>query len=286
MIESEYINFIDSQHTPIDEQKVSKETMYDNILSKVFLYINSGWPNTVYDELKLYFQRQNELSIEHNTIMWGYRVIIPSKVRQDLLHEMYVSHISISKTKSLTRAYFWWPKLDENIEQMIKARDVCMTLRPNNPISKNINWPGTSKPYDRVHIDFLGPIDTKTYLIITDAYSTFPEVIELAIINSIKTLEKLRETFARFGLPEYLVSDNGAQLVSEEFNNFCKLNKINHLTSPPYHPSTNGAAENAVKSFKTAMLKSLKDKKKYQYSNVNINIKIFIYVQKYTTLDY
>lgn len=29
MIESEYINCIHSQHTPIDVQKVSKETMYD-----------------------------------------------------------------------------------------------------------------------------------------------------------------------------------------------------------------------------------------------------------------
>jgi len=183
VIESEYINCIHSQHTPIDVQKVSKETMYDPILSKVFLYINSGWPNTVHDELKPYFQRQNELSIEHNTIMWGYRVIIPSKVRQDLLHEIRLSHMGILKIKSLARAYFWWPKLDENIEEMIKACDVCMTLRPNPPISKIIYWPATSKPYERIHIDFLGPIDTKTYIIITDAYSKWPEVFEITTIN-------------------------------------------------------------------------------------------------------
>jgi len=239
--------------------------MCDPILSKVFLYINSGWPNKVDEEIKPYFQRQNKLSIENNAIMWGYRIIIPRKIRQDLLQKIHVSHMGISKTKSLARAYFWWPKLDENIEEMIKTCDVCMSLRPNPPTSKIINWPGTSKPYERVHIDFLGPINTKIYLIITDAYSKWPEVFEMTTMDSSKTLEKLRETFVRFGLPEYLVSDNGAQLTSEEFNNFCKLNQIKHLTSPPYHPATNGAAENAVKSFKSAIYKMMKDKK-----NVNV----------------
>ncbi|XP_022172894.1 uncharacterized protein K02A2.6-like [Myzus persicae] len=109
--------------------------------------------------------------------------------------------MGISKTKSLARAYFWWPKLDENIEQMMKACDVCMTLRHNPPISKIINWPGASKPYEIVHIDFLGLIHTKTYLIITDAYSKWPEFFEMTTTDSTKTLEKLRETLARFGLP-------------------------------------------------------------------------------------
>ena len=58
------------------------------------------------------------------------------------------------------------------------------------------------------------------------------------------------EWFARFGLPDVIISDNGRQFISDALLTFCKKNGIDVRTSSPYHPATNGAAENAVKSFK------------------------------------
>lgn len=83
----------------------------------------------------------------------------------------------------------------------------------------------------------------------------------MTAITSAATIEKLRECFARFGLPETIVSDNGGQLTSAEFKNFCSKNGIKHLTSAPYQPQSNGAAENAVKSFKIGMSKAFADPK-------------------------
>ena len=80
-------------------------------------------------------------------------------------------------------------------------------------------------------------------------------------INSEDTVKNLRDFCSRFGLPKKIISDNGKQLVSEEFGNFCKMNKIKHVTSAPYHSSCNGAAENAVKSFKRGLSKALSDPK-------------------------
>ena len=70
---------------------------------------------------------------------------------------------------------------------------------------------------------------------------------------SAKTIEKLQNLFARYGVPAQLVSDNGAQYKSEEFKLFLKRNGIKHITSAPYHPASNGLAERCVQSFKTAM---------------------------------
>ena len=70
--------------------------------------------------------------------------------------------------------------------------------------------------------------------------------------TSTKTIEKLQSLFARYGVPSQLVSDNGPQLKSEEFQMFLKRNGIKHLTSP-YHPASNGLAERCVQSFKSAM---------------------------------
>ena len=41
---------------------------------------------------------------------------------------------------------------------------------------------------------------------------------------------------------------------------FCKLNGIKHLTIPPYHPSSNGAAERLVQTFKTSLKKIIEGK--------------------------
>ena len=78
--------------------------------------------------------------------------------------------------------------------------------------------------------------------------------------DSESTIEKLRECFARFGLPRTIFSDNGQQFTSAEFAKFCKNNGITHKTSAPYHLSTNGLAENLVSgSFKKNITRALKD---------------------------
>ena len=96
-------------------------------------------------------------------------------------------------------------------------------------------------------------------MIVVDAYSKWPEVFEMGKTDSESTIEKLRECFARFGLPRTIFSDNGRQFTSAEFAKFCKNNGIMHKTSAPYHPSTNGLAENAVGSFKRGITRALKD---------------------------
>ncbi|XP_063904810.1 uncharacterized protein K02A2.6-like [Zophobas morio] len=80
-------------------------------------------------------------------------------------------------------------------------------------------------------------------------------------ITSAATISKIRETCARWGIPETLVSDNGTQLTSEEFSVFLKRNGIRHVTGPPYKPETNGAAENAVRSFKKGFKAALLDQR-------------------------
>ena len=79
--------------------------------------------------------------------------------------------------------------------------------------------------------------------------------------TAVKTISVLRHIFATYGLPLQLVSDNGPQFVSKEFEVFMKNNGVKHTRSSPYHPASNGEAESFVRTFKEAL-------KANKYSNL------------------
>ena len=94
------------------------------------------------------------------------------------------------------------------------------------------------KPWSRIHIDFMGPLFGKSYLVIVDAHSKWPEVFEMSTTTTSKTIDVLRQVFAAHGLPDHLVSDNGPQFTAAEFAQFLRSNGIKHTCSAPYHPAT------------------------------------------------
>lgn len=89
--------------------------------------------------------------------MWGYRVIVPHKLRANVLKELHVNHFGINKMKALARSYFWWPNLDSQIEELAKNCNICSKFR--NVIQKSVlkPWPWPKKAWTRIHVDFLGP---------------------------------------------------------------------------------------------------------------------------------
>ena len=88
------------------------------------------------------------------------------------------------------------------------------------------------------------------FLVIVDAHSKWLDAHIMSSITSTKTIQVLRSVFATHGLPQKVVTDNGTSFTSQEFQEFMKANGIKHVTSSPYHPSTNGLAERCVQTMK------------------------------------
>ena len=65
--------------------------------------------------------------------------------------------------------------------------------------------------------------------------------------------------FARHGVPDVLITDNGTQFTSSKFAKFAEMFK--HNTSNPHYPQPNGKAENVVKVCKALLKKAKADRK-------------------------
>ena len=109
-----------------------------------------------------------------------------------------------------------------------------------------------------MHINFMGPLFEKSYLVIVDAHSKWPEVFEMSTTTTSKTIDVLHQVFA-VGLPDHLVLDNGPQFTAPEFAQFLRSNGINHTCA------TNSCAERFVQTLKRAILTGKGDSRSAQH---------------------
>ena len=176
------------------------------------------------------------------------RVIVPPQLRSKVVDEIHEGHPGSNRMKSFARGYVWWPGIDGDLEQRVRQCLLCQCNHkaPKGPV-KSWEWP--EKPWTRLHIDHAGPLEGKTLLIGVDAHSKW---IDAHVVSSTAAINKLRTTFSIHGLPQTIVSDNGSVF---KFQEFLRQNGIEHVRSPPYHPSSNGLAERAVQTVKEGLKK-------------------------------
>ena len=73
--------------------------------------------------------------------------------------------------KALARSHVWWPGLDDDIANMVKGCIECQSVR-NLPVKAPLHlWAWPTSPWERVHVDFLGPFLGKMFFLVTDAHS-------------------------------------------------------------------------------------------------------------------
>ena len=249
--EVKLINTLQIESLPMNVDQVRKATRKDPILSRVLQFVMTGWTDKQNElETTHHFSKRHEITVADGCLLWGIRVIIPTQLRERVLHELHTGHAGIVRMKSLVRLHVWWPNLDKDIATIVQQCNDCQTSR-NKPQPAPLHpWDWPKMPWQRIHIDFARPFMGKMFLIVVDSHLKWIEVEVMSSITSEATIEKLRDMFARHGIPQQLVSDNGSQFTSQEFSDFMKRNGIKHTLVAPYHPRSNGQGERFVQTFK------------------------------------
>ncbi|EYC41206.1 hypothetical protein Y032_0577g226 [Ancylostoma ceylanicum] len=138
--------------------------------------------------------------------------------------------------KMLARSYVYWPSLDADIESLVR---ICTTraMVAKNTVEAELHpWPKPTAPWTRIHADFAGSLEGKYYLVIVDAFSKWPGVIQMKCISTSATIAVMKK-ISPFENLQTLVTDNETQFTS------ATAVPVEHVRSPPFHPQINGQAE-------------------------------------------
>lgn len=167
---------------------------------------------------KKFYAKRDELTVEKECLLWGYRVVAAESVQQCVLRELHASHFGIVKMKMLARSYVWWPNIDKDIEDVAAACKVCGQGRKKPASVPLTPWPYPDKCWSRIHSNFLGFFYGHIFMLILDAYSKWPEIIDMQkYTQAPRVIEEFKKVLVRFGLPRHLVTDTGMQYKSQKF---------------------------------------------------------------------
>lgn len=258
---SAHVQFVLEQ-SPVSDSTLSRlldKQAKDRVCCELAKYIQDGWPckEKVSAPVKPFFNFRANLSLVRGFIMFGERFYIPPELRREALEAIHSAHQGIEKCRARAKYSVWWPKLSAELQQLVDSCAVCVQNRPkrSEPL-KPSNFP--DRPWQIIAMD-LFKHNTNWYLLVADFYSRYPEVYQLPNLRSSTIITRLKDIFARHGIPEVIRSDNGTQfdpLRTTEFQAFRKCYGFAHETSSPHFPQSNGFIEAMVKTVKSGLEKS------------------------------
>lgn len=185
----------------------------------------------------------------------GDRILIPSSLRKQMLEHAHRAHLGVNYSISRARELMFWPGMTSQIRDKIMNRSVCRSHEVRQAKEPMMLREVPDRPWQKVAVDLFCD-NGKNYLITVDYYSDYFEVDPLNLTTAEAVINKLKCQFARHGIPEELITDNGPQFTGAAFQTFANRWEFSHRRTSPYHSQSNGKAEAAVKQAKRMLSKA------------------------------
>ena len=238
--------------------EIVEETKKDDQLQELLGAIRNGFPEKKQQcpvKIREYWNIRGELSEADGIIFKGSKIVVPISMRRYILNLIHEGHLGIEKCKKRAREVIYWPRINADIAEMVQSCTSCLMYKPKQQAESLNPHAVPNRPWEKVAAD-LFTLNNREYLVVVDYYSQFIEVCTMTSTTSKAVINHMKAMFARHGTPCELMSDNGPQFASQEFQNFAKDWDFRHTTSSPHYPQSNGLAENAVKIVKNLIRKA------------------------------
>ena len=127
----------------------------------------------------------------------------------------------------------YWPGINNQIEDVVSKCSICQDFREHHPRDPLISHPIPNRPWSKIGAD-LFTLHGEEYLVLVDYFSKFPEVVKLNDTSANSVIKEMKSIFARQGIPDEVISDNGPQFACSEFKKFSASWSFVHTTTSPY----------------------------------------------------
>lgn len=242
-------------------QELKQETGSDPTLSSLLAVISHGWPDDCRQlpkYLRPYWSFRQELTAEDGIVCRGDRAVIPEAMKHYILHRLHVSHQGIVKTQLLARDHVFWINIDKDIAEKIQTCPTCNKHARSQSQEPLLPHAIPDGPWMVLGTD-LFKYAGMDYLIVADYYSKYVITRRMHQTSSKAVIAALKQIMGEYGIPQKLISDNGPQYASDEFTRFVQHWNINHSTSSPHFPQSNGFIERMVQTTKRTWTKADED---------------------------
>ena len=265
----EYVQFVTDNSVPIalSRKELEREAKKDALTCELKKCLATGDFSKQDASIQA---TKNELTCSGDLVLRGTRILIPETLRKQVLKLGHEGHQGIIKTKQRLRSKVWWPRMDQDAEQLCKQCYACQLVGQKNPPTPIESSELPKGPWEKIGVDLLGPFPGgESVFVAMDYYSRYSEIEIMNSTSATAVIKALNRIFATHGLPCTLVSDNGPQFISDNFKDFMKVNDIHHARTTPYWPQANGLVERhnrtLLKAIKTACSEG-KDWRAYIYT--------------------
>ena len=144
---------------------------------------------------------------------------------------------------------------------MISTYGTCLEHQSSNPKEPMISSEEPKRPWQRLASrSDLFTLDNRNYGLLVDYYSRYFEIMQLRNTLVSAVIEAIQSLLARHGVCDEMVTNNGPQYISNDFQKFSSSWGFKHTLTSPYHPKANGLAEKCVQIIKNILKKSKQDK--------------------------
>lgn len=174
-------------------------------------------------------------------LLYNCRIVVPQSLRKTILGKLHDGHMGINKCQNRAEQAVWWPGISSDIKAAVASCSHCQEHRPSQRSEPLISTPLPDKPWERVGVDMCH-YSNQDYMIIMDYYSRYIEVIHMRQTTINDVVLKMKNVFARWGVPLEIISDKGPQIAAKAFKDFANEYTFKSITSSPKYPQSNGLA--------------------------------------------
>lgn len=177
-------------------------------------------------------------------------IVIPTSMQQKLLEWAHdhptAGHSGQQKTLFRLSTRVYWESMRKDVYNYVRTCTLCQQFKyDNSPSSSPMQIHTINEPWQTIGIDIMGPFPVtarhkRFLLVVVDYFTRWVEIFPISSTTAPVVAEiLLDQVFSRYGLPKYILSDNGPQFVSNIFRAFCTIMQIDQKFTANYHPQTN-----------------------------------------------